>query len=202
MERKKLIFILRVASLQNVIFLALLLALMTLFVIPEAVADIHLKSNGALEVEKYLFGINPCDFSVLTTFGEKGRMLFLIILSSLDIVFHFIFAVFIAVFLVWSGMQLKPSYRKLKLWLAAPFILFALNIIENLLTAMAIMTFPLKLRWLELLIQLFTWSRFASAVFCILLIIINLSLISLKCLHFFTLFETSLNKQRSKNPEL
>lgn len=155
-------FIMRQATVSNVLLTGGVFLLMAVGILPAAMLDIVRLSPTPPQVD-ILFWPSPHSlYTTMQALGTDGRGLYRFILLTADIVFPIVYTAFFSITLGWL---LKKQKHNLDAgWVLLPFLPFFFDLLENGCLIVILSIYPKEIYWLALLTGIATILKWLAVV--------------------------------------
>ena len=147
---------LKMASLQHSLLLALLLAIMIGFIMPEAVKEIRRYTPGVKLLDTQLFYTPAEVVDLFNRYGERGRALYIVVELTADLFLGLVIAGFLLSFLIWCHTKLSDKIIRIHYLIVLPFGLMIANSLENMGIVWMLAKYPKEFFYLALFTGLLT----------------------------------------------
>ena len=175
---RSLIRIKKASTPKNTIIAFFLLLIMTAYIMPGAVNDIHRHNNQTQLLDGRIWTGPSLTFEMIDAYGENGRQLYMIVEATAGFFYSIILAVALTSALVLTGMQTQFKFLNLSTLVLIPVFGMLINWIENLSIVTLLWFHPIESYSLALLTSIFTLTKWSLLFLCLEIIICQLAMIA------------------------
>jgi len=176
--------------------LGLLYGIMAFFIIPNAKKQIKQYAHETELIDGLFFSSPDQIYEMITSYGEKGRKLYIAVEATADLVYSIVIAAFFSFFLVWSTSGSNNKKIKIKHLLLLTFLIIITNCLENGCIIWMLFHFPERFFYLAIITSFLTFIKGLAIISCLSIATWNLFRMSL--IKFGSLQKPKLKKSLSE----
>jgi hypothetical protein len=158
----------------RLLFLLLANAVMMDYIMSVSSAILELAANNSVLPLDLMFFYTPAEaFTMLEKYGPAGRMLFMKIELTVDLIYPMIYTLFLGLLISWLFQRAFPSDSKMLKWNVTPAGAWLFDLLENVVIVVMLSMYPAQpvfLAWLTMLLGILKW---ATAILSIGLVLVG-----------------------------
>jgi len=137
-------------------------AVMMGYIMPVASAILELAANNSVLPLDLMFFYTPAEaFAMLEKYGPAGRVLYMKIELTADILYPIVYTLFYGLLISWLFQRAFKPDSKMQTWNVAPVGAWFFDLLENLSIVAMLARYPSQpvfLAWLAVLLGLLKWA--------------------------------------------